>query len=277
MPAKKDYKAIADGVKVYCNHDELLSINELIPHPKNPNQHPEEQIELLSKIIQKNGWRERIVISNRSGMIVKGHGRYQAAIRAGLSKVPVEYQNYKTDAEEIKDLIADNKIAELSEVDNDLAADLMRGLENFTPYLSMDLSEFGYGEDSLEILFPELSNTPRAGYSRNIEAPIYIPRGDKPAIQDLLNDKKTIKLIVEIGASDLPEDIKEFLIVAARRHTVFHYDRIAEFYAHAGKELQTLMENSGLVIIDFGRAIELGYVILSEEIAKQYGNDYPDD
>jgi hypothetical protein len=51
-------------------------------------------------------------------MIVKGHGRYQAAIRAGLSTVPVEYQNYETEADEIKDLIADNKIAELSEVDD---------------------------------------------------------------------------------------------------------------------------------------------------------------
>jgi hypothetical protein len=128
MPAKKDYKAVADGVKVYCNHDKLLSVSELIPHPNNPNKHPEEQIELLAKIIQKNGWRDRIVISNRSGMIVKGHGRYQAAIRAGLSKVPVEYQNYESDAAEIKDLIADNKIAELSEIDNKEAFELIEGL-----------------------------------------------------------------------------------------------------------------------------------------------------
>jgi hypothetical protein len=52
MPAKKDYKAVADGVKVYCNHDKLLSVSELIPHPNNPNKHPEEQIELLANISQ---------------------------------------------------------------------------------------------------------------------------------------------------------------------------------------------------------------------------------
>jgi len=272
MPKKK----MAGGVPVFCKFSEIVNVAELKPNPKNPNTHPQNQIELLSKIIMANGWRERIIVSNLSGMIVKGHGRYKAAIKAGLNEVPVEYQDYENREAEIKDLIADNKIAELSAVDDDIAADLMRGLENFTPYLSMDLSEFGYREDSLEILFPELSNTPRGEYSRNIEAPIYTPRGDKPAIKDLIDDRRATELIAAIEASDLPKEIKGFLIIAARRHTVFHYDRIAEFYAHAGMELQTFMENSGLVIIDFNRALELGYVKLSEEIARQYGKDYPD-
>lgn len=271
MPKKK----MAGGVPVFCKFSEIVNVAELKPNPKNPNTHPQNQIELLSKIIMANGWRERIIVSNLSGMIVKGHGRYKAAIKAGLNEVPVEYQDYENREAEIKDLIADNKIAELSEVDDEVAADLMRSLDNFTPYLSTDLSGFGYGEDSLEILFPELSNTPRAKYSRNIEAPIYTPRGDKPVAADLFDDTRTIELIMEIEVSNLHKDIKEFLIIAARRHTVFHYDRIAEFYAHAGKALQALMENSGLVIIDFSRAIELGYVKLSEEIAKQYGKDYP--
>lgn len=37
------------------------------------------------------------------------------------------------------------------------------------------------------------------------------------------------------------------------------------------------MENSALVIIDFNKAIELGYVKLSEEIKEQYLIDYEDD
>jgi hypothetical protein len=36
------------------------------------------------------------------------------------------------------------------------------------------------------------------------------------------------------------------------------------------------MEDSALVIIDFQRAIELGYVKLSEEISKLYDEEYPD-
>jgi hypothetical protein len=52
---------------------------------------------------------------------------------------------------------------------------------------------------------------------------------------------------------------------------------MADFYANSEKEVQTLMENSALVIIDFNRAIELGYVKLREEIAAQYGQDYGDE
>ena len=74
----------------------------------------------------------------------------------------------------------------------------------------------------------------------------------------------------------LPEDEKAFLRYAAQRHTVFNYKYIAEYYAHAEAPTQRLMENSGLVIIDFNRAIELGYVKLSEEIARQYLEEYGD-
>jgi hypothetical protein len=120
----------ADGIRVYCSHDKILNIDELKPNPKNPNQHPDEQIELLSKIILQNGWRDRITVSNLSGMIVKGHGRYMAAIGAGLGEVPVDYQDYEDAAAEYADLIADNKIAELSEVDDEAARALIESLDS---------------------------------------------------------------------------------------------------------------------------------------------------
>ena len=37
------------------------------------------------------------------------------------------------------------------------------------------------------------------------------------------------------------------------------------------------MENSALVIIDFDKAIEQGYVTLSDKISDQYTKDYPDE
>jgi hypothetical protein len=61
---------------------------------------------------------------------------------------------------------------------------------------------------------------------------------------------------------------------AAQRHTVFDYENIAEFYAHAEPEIQELMERSALVIIDFNQAIENGYIQLSEQIMKQFDLDY---
>ena len=72
-------KATAAGIPVYCAHDAIVKTSELKPNPKNPNKHPQEQIEKLGEIIRGNGWRQPITVSTLSGMIVKGHGRLLAA------------------------------------------------------------------------------------------------------------------------------------------------------------------------------------------------------
>ena len=111
-------------------------------------------------------------------------------------------------------------------------------------------------------------------YSSKIEAPIYEPKNVKPHILELCDKSKTHRIINEIEQSSLSNDEKFFLIDAARRHNVFNYEKIADYYAHSSKEMQTLMERSGLVIIDFDKAIEYGYVKLCDEIRKQYLEEY---
>ena len=111
-------------------------------------------------------------------------------------------------------------------------------------------------------------------YSSKIEAPIYEPKNVKPHLLELVDKSKTHRLIKKIDASNLPYEEKMFLIDAARRHNVFNYEKIADYYAHSSKEMQHLMERSGLVIIDFEKAIQYGYVKLCEEIRKQYLEEY---
>lgn len=118
-----------DGIEVFCKYDDILSIDEVRPNSDNPNIHPDEQIEKLAQVIKINGWRETIKISEQTNMIVKGHGRYFAAIRAGLTKVPVEYQKYSSYAVEVSDMIADNTIGELSIVDQEEAKKLIDSLD----------------------------------------------------------------------------------------------------------------------------------------------------
>jgi hypothetical protein len=78
---------------------------------------------------------------------------------------------------------------------------------------------------------------------------------------------------VTIKESKLPEKEKQFLMAAASRHIVFNYSKIANFYAHSSKECQELMEDSALVIIDFNKAIENGFVKLSEELNEMFDID----
>lgn len=111
-------------------------------------------------------------------------------------------------------------------------------------------------------------------YSTKIEAPIYEPKNKKPHIMELCDKSKSLRLIIEIERSTLPYEEKMFLIDAARRHNVFHYENIADYYAHSSKEMQSFMERSGLVIIDFEKAIQFGYVKLCDEIKTQYLEEY---
>ena len=88
-------------------------------------------------------------------------------------------------------------------------------------------------------------------YSSKIEAPIYEPKNKKPHIFELFDKTKTLRLLRQIYNCNLPLEEKKFLVEAAKRHTIFNYEKIADYYAHASKEMQELMERSGLVIIDF--------------------------
>ena len=45
-----------DGIAIHCSYTELADTTSLVPNPRNPNQHPQKQIELLSKIIKSQGW-----------------------------------------------------------------------------------------------------------------------------------------------------------------------------------------------------------------------------
>ncbi len=111
-------------------------------------------------------------------------------------------------------------------------------------------------------------------YTTKIQAPIYEPKNRKPNVFELMDTYKTNRIINEVKNSTVSENEKLFLIEAAKRHTVFNYELCADYYAHASNEMQELMERSALVIIDFEKAIQLGYVQLCEEIRSQYLEEY---
>lgn len=148
-------KAMAGDIPVYCSHDEIVDIMKVIPNPKNPNMHPERQIEILSQVIKAQGWRKPITISKRSGFVVSGHGRLQAALLLKAKKVPVDYQDYATEAEEYADLVADNRIAELSSVDEDLLIDILNEIND----TDIDTILTGYEYHEIDDLLDAIETT----------------------------------------------------------------------------------------------------------------------
>lgn len=138
-------QSIKSTVPVFCAHAKLVAITEIIPNPRNPNKHPDNQIALLSKIIKAQGWRSPVVVSKRSGFVVKGHGRLLAAQLLRAECVPVDYQEYANEAAEFADMIADNRIAELAEMEGPELKDLLQELDNG----DFDMSLTGYDEDEM--------------------------------------------------------------------------------------------------------------------------------
>lgn len=103
-------------------------------------------------------------------------------------------------------------------------------------------------------------------YSRAIKVPQYVPSETMPSIDSLVNHEKYSALIKHINESNVSEEEKKFLRLAASRHIVFNYALIADYYAHSNEEMQKLMEESALVILDMDDAIANGYVKLSKRM-----------
>ena len=136
------------GTPIECTYTRLEPIGKVKPNPANPNRHPEAQIALLAKVIAEHGWRHPIVVSKRSGMIVTGHGRLQAALLLNETDVPIDVQAFSSADQEHQHLIADNRLAELAEMDRSALADLLQALD--TGANDMELT--GYDTGALEEL-----------------------------------------------------------------------------------------------------------------------------
>ena len=232
-----------------------LQVSDLVPYENNPRKN-DEAVDKVALSISAFGFKVPIVI-DKDNVIVTGHTRLKAAKKLGLTTVPCIRADDLTE-EQIKAFrLADNKVGEFSEWDEDK---LMKELEALG---DIDMSLYGFefpSDDDLE----EEDDT----YSNATNIPQYEITGEVPSLDELVDIEKTNELLEEIEQSDLPYDEKEFLRKAAQRHLVFNYKKVAEYYAQASEEMQELMEKSALVIIDYNDAIMNGYTALSERIQK---------
>lgn len=250
-------------------HVEQISVADLIPFAKNSRTHSDSQVAQIAGSIREFGFTNPILIDEQNG-IIAGHGRLLAARKLNLEEVPCIRLEGLSDAQKRAYVIADNKIALNAGWDEKLLALELRELGD----LGFDTDKTGFtSEEIAELSVDDIEDGTEEPYTRKIETPKYEPKNEKPDLADLCNREKTQKLIEDIKSSGLTEDEKNFLLIAAERHTVFDYRKIADYYAHTNAEMQNLMEMSALVIIDFDKAIENGFVKLSEELNEMFDTE----
>lgn len=234
-------------------------IKQLKPYKKNAKKHPKEQIEQIANSIKEFGFTQPVLI-DKNNYVVAGHGRILGAKDAGLKEVPTLCLDDLTE-EQIKAYrLADNKLNE-SEWDKALLSEELEELNN-----TFDMGLFGF---SMGLNEEEKENK----YSMKMNIPQYEIKGEEPDISELVDTSKVKELQLRIKHSNVPDEVKQFLKLASYRHLQFNYSKIAEYYAHADKEVQELMEESALVIIDFDDAIKNGYTELMNDLIGMNDDD----
>ena len=211
------------------------------------------------------------VIVDKDNGIIAGNGRVMAAKKLGLKEVPILLVEHLTEAQKRAYIIADNRLALDAGWDEEMLRVEIAELED----LGFDLELTGFELAEIKSIEDGTFNDERKidteKYTAKIETPIYEIKGEKPKIEDLYNNQKTGLLVANILKTNMPDDVKGFLMAAATRHTVFNYELIAEFYAHQDKDIKDLMEQSALVIIDYDKAIENNYIKLTKELMRLSG------
>jgi ParB-like chromosome segregation protein Spo0J len=245
-----------------------MEIGRLANDPNNARRHPEKNLKAIKGSLAKFGQQKPIVIDSKN-VVIAGNGTLEAAKELGWTHIDVVV----TELDELGKMafaLADNKTSELAEWDDDT----LRYQLDWLDKQDFNSSDIGFDDFSLD---DDKTKDYEDAYTKKIKSPIYEPKGKKPELEELLDYLKTKKLIEEIEQSNIDDDIKDFMIKSAYRHTVFRYDKIAEYYAHAPKDVQGLMEKSALIIIDFNQAIENGFVKLTENLVESYLEDQSDE
>ena len=237
-------------------------IEELIPAPYNPRYMTEKQRAGLEYSIDTFGIVEPIVWNKTTGHIVGGHQRYEKLVKDGVTDVDVVEVELSDEKEKALNIALNHKGIS-GEFDQLHLEYLLSEINDKTLFEGLNFDDFKFEDDTL----PEDGEE---AYTRKITPPVYIPKNKKPAITELFDMSKVKKLMAKIDKAAIAEEEKDFLKAAAMRHCVFNYAAAADYYAYANKEVQDLMEDSALVIIDFNKAIENGFVVLAKELLDLY-------
>ncbi len=275
----KEINPLSHPIEIKCQAAALLPLKELLDFQGNLKKLSSENKMKLVRSICSEGFIAPIFVWNdlEKYKILDGHGRLKALTWMesegwDIPEIPVVYVDAANENEARRKLLkitsqyGEFDMEELNEWLDEFDESIKAELRLVDDELNIFMEQFeGSGDGSGE--GTEEDDT----YTGKIKAPIYEITGEKPEIKDMIDLDKSKELILEIQSANIEDkELENFLLRAAQRHTIFTYDKIAEYYAHSSPEIQDLMEKSALVIVDFKKAIEYGFLKLSADMAEAY-------
>src|SRR6267142_1756944 len=124
-------------------HIELWDIGRIKPYPNNPRVN-DAAVTAVAASLKEFGFRQPLVVDTE-GMLVVGHTRWKAALKLGLTQVPVHVASELTPAQIKAYRIADNQTASIAEWDYQLLPVELADLKA----MAFDLNLLGFEEEEL--------------------------------------------------------------------------------------------------------------------------------
>ena len=181
---------------------EMWSVDRVKPYEHNPRVN-DGAVDAVAASIREFGFKVPLVV-DPEGVIVAGHTRFKAALKLGMTEVPVVVAKDLTPDQIKAYRIADNKTAELAEWDLDLLPIELGELQA----AEFDLGLLGFDQD-------ELANLLNPGIVEGLSDPDEVPEPpDNPITQPgdlwILGDHRLL-----CGNSSNAEDVDRLLDGAA--------------------------------------------------------------
>ena len=123
----------------------------LKPYDRNARTHSKKQIRQIADSIERFGWTNPVLIDGQD-QIVAGHGRVAAAKRLGIDEVPTILLETMSEVEIRAYVIADNRLAELADWDDEILAIELQALVE----LDFDVEVTGFETAEIDLLIDGL-------------------------------------------------------------------------------------------------------------------------
>jgi DNA modification methylase len=126
------------------------AIEELKPDPANPRLHSTKQIHQIANSLAAFGFNVPVLV-DADLKVIAGHGRLLACRELGIAEVPTLRLDHLTAAQARAFMIADNRLTEIANWDDQLLAEQLKDLSLLGLDFSIEVTGFEMGEIDLRI------------------------------------------------------------------------------------------------------------------------------
>ncbi|MEV4472825.1 ParB/RepB/Spo0J family partition protein [Nonomuraea sp. NPDC049504] len=124
----------------------MVAVGDLEPHPDNPHRG---DVDVIAESIAKNGFYGTVMVQKSRMRIIAGEHRWRGAKKRGLAEVPALVIDVDDDTA-TRIMLADNRTAEFGVYDEQVLAELLRGLDDF--------DGTGWSDDDLNDLLADIDS-----------------------------------------------------------------------------------------------------------------------